>query len=72
MLSKNLPIHTLNARGNIMLEVMRDYFNITPDRMLIEIQGMRKEVAAVLKLKGVNYDELRAALVPNPERLEIA
>jgi len=65
------PIHTLNARGNGMLEVIRDYFALSPDRMLFEIQGMRAQVARVLKSKGVNYDDLRAALVPDREKLEI-
>lgn len=27
------PIFTLNARDNVMLEVMRDYFNLTSDVM---------------------------------------
>jgi len=72
MVSKIRPIHTLNARGNGMLEVIRDYFKLSPDRMLAEIQGMRAQVAQVLKIKGVNYDDLRAALVPDREKLEIA
>ena len=55
-----------------MLEVIRDYFGLSPDRMLFEIQGMREQVARVLKSKGVNYDDLRAALVPDREKLEIA
>jgi hypothetical protein len=66
------PVHTLNARGNVMLEVMRDYFKLTPERLLREIQGMRSQVASILKKKGVNYDELKAALVPDQEKLEIA
>lgn len=72
MASEILPIHTLNARGNGMLEVIRDYFGLSPDRMLLEIQGMRAQVARTLKSKGVNYDDLRAALVPDREKLEIA
>lgn len=66
------PIHTLNARGNGMLEVIRDYFGLSPERMLFEIQGMREQVAHALKSKGVNYDNLRTALVPDREKLEIA
>lgn len=66
------PIHTLNARGNVMLEVIRDHFNVKPDRMLFEIQAMRQQVVSALKLKGVDYDDLRAALVPDREKLEIA
>lgn len=66
------PIHTLNARGNIMLEVVRDYFDLTPAHMLREIQGMRAQMVCVLKAKGINYDDLRAALMPDREKLEIA
>ena len=32
------PVHTLNARGNVMLEAMRDYLRLTPERLLREIQ----------------------------------
>ena len=63
------PIHTLNARSNGMLEVIRDYFGLSPDRMLVEIQGMRAQIARTLKSKGINYDDLRAALVPDREKL---
>lgn len=66
------PVHTLNARGNVMLEVMRDYFKLSPDRLLREIQAMRNQVAETLQKKGVNYEELKSALVPDQERLEIA
>jgi hypothetical protein len=65
-------IHTLNARGNVMLEVMRDYFSITPARMFREIQGMRQMVETQLAAKGVSYDSLRSALVPDRKRREIA
>jgi hypothetical protein len=66
------PIHTLDARDNVMLEVMRDYFNLDPRRMYYEIQGMREMVEGTLRQKGVNYDELRSALVPSQDRREIA
>ena len=72
MATEILPIHTLNARGNGMLEVVRDYFKLSPDRMLVEIQGMRAQVAQVLKTKGIDYNDLRAALVPDREKFEIA
>ncbi len=73
MSTQILPIHTLNARGNVMLEVMRDYpGRLSPDRMLVEIQAMRAQVAQILESKGINYNDLRAALVPNRKKLEIA
>lgn len=66
------PVHTLNARGNVMLEVIRDYFELSPDQMLFQIQQMRDQVARILNSKGVVYEDLRAALVPDRGKLEIA
>lgn len=72
MINTTKPIHTLNARGNIALEVMRDYFSLTPQVMHREIQGMRHQIEAVLASKGISYDELKTALVPDRKRREIA
>jgi hypothetical protein len=66
------PVHTLDARGNVMLEVARNYLNLSPEQMLIEIQTLRRQLADVLKKKGVNYDDLRGALVPDQKKLEMA
>ena len=66
------PIHTLNARGNVMLEVMRDYFKLTPNHMQREIQGMHRTLDDTLSKKGISYADLRSALVPNRKRREIA
>ncbi len=63
---------TLDARDHVMLEVMRDYFNVPPDRMQREIQGMLAKTVAVLSSKGINYSDLKTALVPDPKRREIA
>lgn len=65
-------IHTLNARGNVMLEVMRDYFKLTPTHMFNEIQGMRHLVEETLAKKKIKYDSLRSALTPSQNRREIA
>ena len=65
-------LHTLNARNNVMLEVMRDYFNLGPRQMFRVIQEMRYSVEEVLGKKGIKYDNLRSALVPAQDRREIA
>ncbi|MEE4297739.1 MAG: hypothetical protein V2J20_14120 [Wenzhouxiangella sp.] len=65
-------IHTLNARGNVMLEVLWDGASLMPAHMLSIIQGMREQVARILNSKCINYDDLRSALVPDREKLEIA
>lgn len=65
-------IYTLDARGNVMLEVMRDHFHITPAAMRREIQGMLAETEAILNSKGIRYSSLKSALVPSSKRREIA
>lgn len=66
------PVHTVNARGNIFLEVVRAQSNLDASAMLREIQRMRREVEEILAAKGINYDALRPALVPSQKRREIA
>lgn len=66
------PIYTLNARGNIFLEVTRDHFKLGPDRMLREIQGLRQMVEDALALKGLKYENFKSALVPDSTRREVA
>lgn len=66
------PIHTLNARGNILLEVLRDEFKLSPQIMHREIQGMLRVVETVLADKGICYGDLKTALVPDRKRKEIA
>ena len=66
------PIHTLNARGNIFLEVVRDQFRLPPERMVREIQGLRQMVEDALALKGLTYEDLKTALIPDRKRREIA
>jgi hypothetical protein len=65
-------IHTLNARGNVMLEVARNYFSLSPTQMSREIQALRNEIEAVLATKGIRYDGLKSALVPDRKKREIA
>lgn len=65
-------IHTLDARDNIMLEVLRDHFKLSPEEMFREIQQQRLDVEEILKRKGISYDLLKSALVPDRQRKEIA
>lgn len=68
----SITIHTLDARNNVMLEVMRDYFNLAPDRMHREIQEVARTTSALLRKKGIDYGALRSALVPQQDRHEAA
>ncbi len=65
-------VHTLNARGNIMLEVIRQHFQLSPERMFREIQAMRGMIETALASKGISYESLKSALVPDRKRREIA
>lgn len=65
-------LHTLNARGHMMLEVMRDHFSISSVRMFHEIQAMKRDVENVLAKKNISYDKLKSALVPDRKKQEIA
>ncbi|WP_395016778.1 hypothetical protein [Dongia sp.] len=66
------PLHTLNARDHIMLEVVREHFKLSPARMFQEIQGMRRCVEEALADKNIQYEKLRSALVPSQNRKEVA
>jgi hypothetical protein len=67
-----LSIHTINARDNIMLEVMRSYFSVSSTGMHREIRRMAAETVRLLAEKGIDYKKLQKALVPQPGRREIA
>jgi len=64
------PIHTVNSRSHIMLEVLRDHFGIAEFRMKNEIQRMHCELIDILVAKRIDYSGLRSALVPNMDKEE--
>lgn len=66
------PIHTLNARGHIMLQVMRDHFGLKPAQVRREIQGMHTAAIDILAKKGIDYVRLRSGLTPTLNRREAA
>jgi hypothetical protein len=68
----NPPIFTLDARGNIMLEVIKGYFSLTEAQMLSEINMSFSAMLGILKAKNINYASLKNALVPCPDRNEAA
>lgn len=65
-------IHTLNARGNILLPAMRDSFAWSDAKAFLEIQRFHQDFLAILKLKGIVYSDLRTALVPQSTKHEAA
>ncbi len=58
-------IFTLEARSNVLLEVMRDYFNLSDQHVFNEIQGLFRRLRTLLASKGIEYGKLKGALVPN-------
>lgn len=64
------PIHTVNSRSNVMLEVLRDHYEIAESRMKNEIQQMHSELIEILAAKKIDYTGLRSALVPSMDKDE--
>jgi hypothetical protein len=48
-------IYTLNARDNILPELLREEFKLTPAHMMREIQAWCAELVPILKAKGIEY-----------------
>ena len=68
----NITVHTLDARNNVMLEVIRDYFKVSPEGRHRDIQEIARATVALLAKKGIDYSALRTALVPQQDRHETA
>jgi hypothetical protein len=65
-------IFTLNARSNASLGATRDHFNIQSGRMFNLLQEMFADTEVILRRKGIQYEQLKTALVPSSNRREIA
>lgn len=63
---------TLEARGNVMLEVAKGMFRLSHTELRREILAALTKSKELLKSKGVAYHELKAALTPRPGRIECA
>lgn len=67
-----LAIHTLNARGNMLLPLMREHFSFSDERTFVEIQRFHRDFLEILRSKGIDYASLRSALTPQPTKHEAA
>lgn len=65
-------IFTLDARGNVMLEVMQGYFGLDRAQMQREINTSFSRLLEIIKIKRIDYVSLKSALVPRPDRNEAA
>ena len=67
-----LTIHTLEARGNILLEVLKDRYHVEDSAMRRLIWREADELTRMLEQKGVSYQDLKPALVPQVKKTELA
>lgn len=51
-------IYTIDSRDNTMLEVMKQYFNISDLQMSKEINNMHDILVELLEKKGISYSVL--------------
>ncbi|WP_186176936.1 hypothetical protein [Burkholderia gladioli] len=65
-------IHTLNARGNVLLPAIRKRYGWSDLRTFHEIQRFHIDFLTILHAKGVDYASLRSALTPQPTKHEAA
>ena len=65
-------IFTLDARTNIFLEVMTDHLELNPKQVFQSIQHSFLELKSALHEKGIDYPNLKGALVPSTTREEWA
>ena len=68
----DITVHTLESRGNGMLEVLQSYFGLTDEQLRRTIVDAVGTVTAALRSRGVDYAALRSALTPQPDRREVA
>ena len=65
-------IHTLEARSNFQLDWLKSHFQLNGEKMHRVIQGSYLALRAGLDAKGVDYKELKNALVPLTKKIETA
>ena len=65
-------IHTLDARGNILLALLERGFDVRDATMRRFIWQTADELSRLLSSKGVEYARLKSALVPQANKQEIA
>jgi hypothetical protein len=66
------PIWTLDARDNVLLETLSSHLDLRSAQMRRAIVAAHRELISILTSKNVDYNGLRAALVPQPRRQERA
>jgi hypothetical protein len=65
-------IFSLEARSNVLLEVITERYGLSDSRVFAEIQDAASHLRRLLAEKGIKYLDLKRALVPNIDRVERA
>ena len=65
-------IHTLNARGNLLLAAIRKHYSLTDEKTFNQVHQMHQDLLQILRNKGIDYNDLRTALTPQTNKHEAA
>jgi len=68
--SDSVRIFTLEARTNVFLEAMRDHLSLSGGAVFRVIEESFSDLRGLLAQKGIDYSNLKRALVPDPKREE--
>jgi len=63
-------IHTIDARDNVLLDVMQEGFALSSLGVRRAIRAAADDVIAILESKGIAYSDLKSALTPQKDKHE--
>jgi len=69
---ESFVIHSINSYTHIALSDLADHFKLGPGELDRVIRDAHDELTARLQAQGVDYADLKQALVPQPGRHEVA
>jgi len=69
---KSRTIFTLDAREHVMLEILKNHYNLTSKDLHREISELFSHMLLILSEKKIIYQDLKNALIPRSDRKEIA
>lgn len=64
----NRLIYTLNTRDNFSIELMKSYFNLDNKEVFVSLNTEFDLCIKRLKMKDINYYDLKKALIPNQDK----
>lgn len=64
-------IYTIDSRNCVFLETIKAYFHISDEDMHLHINLLHDALLAQLREKGIDYNSLKSALIPNKEGKEL-